>query len=94
MEGQLQYAHGWVGRRMHGRSYCWRPYNHVLSEHKRISYGVMDCKMIKLIMFTQLAFFFFAGIQAVSHKVICARNDGISSVLIGMPVKNLSDVDI
>lgn len=94
MESKLQYAHGWLGRYLHGRAYGGRSYYHLLSEHKIISDGVMGSKMIRLIMISEVVFFLLAGMQIVSHERQCARIDAVSEIFITMPLSSLSDVSI
>lgn len=94
MESKLQYAHGWLGRRMHGGSYGWRPDCYLLPEHKSISDGAMGSKMTKMVLIFQLAFFFFAGVQIVSHERECAKTEAMSAILVSMPLESLSEVRI
>ncbi len=94
MESQLQHAHGWMGRHLHGGAHGWWDNHKLLPRDKIIFNGFMGGKMIKFILVAQLLFFFIAGTHYVDEKVACARNEGITSVLVNMPMQNLSDINI
>lgn len=50
--------------------------------------------MTKIIMITELAVFLAIGVHCADRQLACARDDGISSVYVQMPLKALSEVSI
>lgn len=48
--------------------------------------------MIKLILFAELAFFLIAGLHIVVHISDAARQEGVTSVLISLPLKDLGEI--
>ena len=50
--------------------------------------------MVRFIMAFQLIFFFMIGTQVVQRERECARVEGISAVLISMPIQALTEVRI
>lgn len=54
----------------------------------------MANKVAKLCMTGELVIFLAIGMHFAERQLACARNDGIASVYVQMPLKTLSEVGI